>query len=361
MKQESRLQFEEKKVPSKLRHDVAAAPAEAAIIHLHRRVRECEDDNVGVESAHKLEESAETGGRLIQKSLHSRNMKHQRANGESAAPLKTNPLSKWQQKKAIKRESAMARSGNATVGWPTRGTEYTVKAARKATDKAKRIGQFIMRHKKGAAVIASVFLVLIILLNGLSSFFVMMEGVTTGMLGSTYPSADGDMLAAEDFYLYLEEDLRDYLNTYENTHDHDEYYYDLDAIDHDPYELISLLTALCEGRWTMDEVEDTLRMIFERQYDISEHVDVEIRYRTEVRFEYEVVEDPVTGEIFIEETRIEEQIPYYYYICTVTVENVGLTDAGYYLMSAKQREIYNLYMETLGNRPDLFPYSDYLR
>ena len=42
-----------------------------------------------------------------------------------------------------------------------------------------------------------------------------------------------------------------YLDTYESTHDYDEYHFDLDEIEHDPYVLLSLLCALHEGQWTI--------------------------------------------------------------------------------------------------------------
>ncbi len=65
-----------------------------------------------------------------------------------------------------------------------------------------------------------------------------------GALGaSTYPCEDRDMLAAEAAYCALEDDLQHYLDTYESTHDYDEYHFDLDEIKHDPYVLLSLFVC----------------------------------------------------------------------------------------------------------------------
>ena len=69
------------------------------------------------------------------------------------------------------------------------------------------------------------------------------------------------MLAAEAQYLALEEELQEYLDSYESTHDYDEYHFDLDEIEHDPYVLISMVTALREGEWTIDEVSGLLQTI----------------------------------------------------------------------------------------------------
>lgn len=55
----------------------------------------------------------------------------------------------------------------------------------------------------------------------------------------------------------------------------------LRVIEHDPYVLISILTALHQGEWTLEEVQGTLQMLFDRQYILTEDVVVETRYRTE--------------------------------------------------------------------------------
>ena len=178
-----------------------------------------------------------------------------------------------------------------------------------------------------------------------------MDGVGSGIAASTYPSRDEDMLGAEAAYCAMEEELRDYLDSYESTHDYDEYHFDLDDIEHDPYVLISILTALHQGEWTLAEVQGTLQMLFDRQYILTEDVVVEERYYTET--------DTWTDDEG--NTHTDTYRVYYdYYICTVTLDNFNLSHLPVYIMGEEQLGMYAVYMATLGNRPDLFPYSDYI-
>ena len=66
---------DKKKPPSKLSHAVRDAPGDAALGKLHKEIRETEQDNVGVESAHKSEETAETGVRLVREGYRSHKLK----------------------------------------------------------------------------------------------------------------------------------------------------------------------------------------------------------------------------------------------------------------------------------------------
>ena len=77
-KAKTRLRFEEVDKPapvSKLTHAVQAAPVHAAAGTVHRKISETEHDNVGVESAHRLEESAEGGARLAAHSYRSQKLR----------------------------------------------------------------------------------------------------------------------------------------------------------------------------------------------------------------------------------------------------------------------------------------------
>lgn len=163
----------------------------------------------------------------------------------------------------------------------------------------------------------------------------------------SYPSEDSDMLAAEAQYCAMEAELQSKLDTYEATHDYDEYHFDLGEIGHDPYVLISALTALKGGAWTLDEVQSELQMLFDKQYILTETVETEIRYRLETRYDEDG--NPYTV-----------QVPYEYTICTVTLENFDLSHVPVYVMSEDQLALYASYMATLGNRPDLFGDSDYV-
>ena len=168
------------------------------------------------------------------------------------------------------------------------------------------------------------------------------------------------MLAAEAQYLAMEQELQSELDNYEATHDYDEYHYELDEIEHDPYVLISALTALKGGAWTIDEVQDSLQMLFEKQYILTETVTTETRYREETRTGTSIVTDPETGESYEEEYEYTVQVPYTYYICNVKLENFNLSHVPVYVMSSSQLSMYATYMGTLGNRPDLFAGSAYV-
>ena len=364
------LRFEEvdkKKPPSKLTHAVQDAPGNAVLTQFHREMRESEDDNVGVESAHKLEETVESGGRMVQSAHRSHQLKPYRAAAAAESKLEkanldvlyqkaqmesptSNPISKWQQKQAIKRQYAAAKSAK-TADTAKKAAENTASAAEKATEKVKEAGQFVWRHRRGFGIVAALFLMLSFFLNGLSSCSVLMDGVGSGIAASTYPSRDEDMLGAEAAYCAMEEELRDYLDSYESTHDYDEYHFNLDDIEHDPYVLISILTALHQGEWTLAEVQGTLQMLFDRQYILTEDVVVEERYYTET--------DTWTDDEG--NTHTDTYRVYYdYYICTVTLDNFNLSHLPVYIMGEEQLGMYAVYMATLGNRPDLFPYSDYI-
>lgn len=182
------------------------------------------------------------------------------------------------------------------------------------------------------------------------------NGLTGAVGASNYTSEDADMRGAEAAYCAMEAELQDKLDNYERTHSYDEYHYDLDDIEHDPYVLLSILSAWHEGAWTVDEVQGTLGMLFERQYILTESVVTERRYYIETDTWAET--DPETGETTTH--RESYRVYYNYYICTVTLENFNLSHLPIYIMGEDQLSRYALYMATLGNRPDLFPPSVYM-
>ena len=369
-KVKTQLRFEEvdkKKPPSKLTHAVRDAPSNLILSQVHREVRQSEDDNVGVEAAHKVEQAVESGGRLVQSAHRAHQLKPYRAAIRAEKKLEranldalqkkaeidsptSNPVSKWQQKQAIKKQYAAAKH-NQAAQTTAKAAENTAKAAKKAAEKAEKAGKYVWEHRRGFAIAAAILLMLAFLLNGLSSCSVIMDGVGSGIAASTYPSQDADMLGAEAQYCEMEAELQRYLDTYESTHDYDEYHFDLDTIEHDPYVLISMITALHQGEWTLDEVQGTLQMLFDRQYILTEDVVVETRYRTETDTWTDADGNTHTDTY---------QVPYDYYICTVTLENFNLSHVPVYIMSEEQLGMYATYMATLGNRPDLFPGSGYI-
>lgn len=368
----TRIYFEEvdkKKPPSKLTHAVAAAPANTVLGAAHRQIRESEEDNVGVESAHKIEETAEGGVRVFESAHRSHKFKPYRIaeHAEIKADktnikaltkqeqiqnpqFSSNPYSRWQQKRAIKKEymAAKAGKGGQTVA---KSVQSTAKAANKATEETKKSAQFFVRHKRGVLIFLGLFAIVLFLLSAVSSCSVMFQSGASGFAASSYAADDNSIRDAEAQYCALEAELQDYLDTYESTHSYDEYHYDLDAIEHDPYVLISAISALHGGEWAIDEVGGTIQMLFDKQYILTENVVIETRYRTET--------DSWTDENGNSHTDTY-QVAYDYYICYVALENFNLSHVPVYIMSQDQLSMYATYMSTLGNRPDLFADSDYV-
>ena len=114
---------------------------------------------------------------------------------------------------------------------------------------------FVKRHPVGVVIGLACALLIFSLQSCVSSMVTVGNGLVGAVAASTYASEDADMLGAEAAYCELEAELQDYLDSYESTHDYDEYHFDLDDIEHDPYVLISMISALHEGAWTVDEVQ----------------------------------------------------------------------------------------------------------
>ena len=263
----------------------------------------------------------------------------------------SNPISRIWHKKRLQRQYAAAYRAAGKTGQTVEGAkktaETTARAAKRAAQESRRAALFARRHWKGLLIAGGIGLMIVMLLGLLQSCSSMFGGSTSGIVTSSYLSEDADLLGAEAAYCDMEDELRDYLDTYEQTHDYDEYHFDLDEIEHDPYVLLSILSALHEGVFTVDQVRGDLEMLFEKQYILTETVETETRYRTETRTDSE-------GNTYT------VRVPYTWYICTVTLENFNLSHVPVYMMDEKTLSMYAVYMSTLGNRPDLFPSSGYV-
>lgn len=364
------------KSPPKLKPNPLGRPLREAAVQAHGKIHEVEHENVGVESGHKAEELAEHGaGGAIRWERRHRKLKpyraaekaerkavnanaeylYQKALHDNPEMLSGNPLNRFFQKQHLKREYAKAArtakaagsTAQATAKSAEKTAEATATAAKKAAEKAKEAAEFVARHWKGVLVVLAGFLLIVMLIGGLQSCSALVGAAGGGVAASSYQSEDADILAAEAAYCALEAELQEYLDTYERTHDYDEYHYDLDEIKHDPYVLASILSALHDGAWTASEVQGTLQMLFEKQYILTETVVTEVRYRTVTRTDSEGNE-------------YEVEVPYNYYICTVELENFDLSHIPVYIMDEETLSKYALYMSVLGNKPELFGDSEYI-
>ena len=334
---------------------------------VHGKLYEVEHENVGTEGAHRSELAAESvyrfGRRKLRKAIREHpakaveraESKHIKATAdyyyrktveEHPEMQESGAVSRYLQKQKIKRQ--YAKQAREAARQTAKAAEGTASVTGKLAEK---VSAYIKEHPGGLLLLLAAFLLLVVLQSCMSSLVTVGNGVAGAIGASTYAAADADLLGAEAAYCALEDELQRYLDTYTRTHDYDEYHFDLDTIEHDPYVLLSIVCALHEGEWTLDEVRGTLQMLFDRQYILTEDVEVERRYYLET--------DTWTDEDG--NTHSDTYRVYYdYYICTVTLENFNLSHLPIYIMGEETLSRYALYMATLGNRPDLFPSSPYV-
>lgn len=343
---------DKKKPPSKLSHAVRDAPGDAVLGKIHKEIRETEQDNVGVESAHKSEEAAETGARLVREGYRSHKLKPYRKAAKAEQKLEkanvnalyqkslrdnpqlaSNPFSRWQQKQAIKKEYAAAKCAGQTAGGTAKTASKTGKAAKTVKEKAQQAGAFVMRHKKGAGIVLALFLVVCLLMNTVSSCSMLGQGIGSVVSGSTYPSDDPELVAVEADYAAKETQLQAEIDNIESSHPgYDEYRYNLDMIGHDPHELAALLSAVLQG-YTQSSAQGELERVFSAQYTLTLTEEVEIRTYTD--------EDG-------------DEHEYEYRILHVTLESRPISALASEILTEDQLEMYQVYRATLGNKPLIF-------
>ena len=357
----TKLVLEDKpRPPSKLSHTVRDAPGNAVAGKLHQEIRKTEDDNVGVESAHKSEEAVETGVHLAREGYRSHKLKPYRKAAQAERKLEkaniealfqksvyenpaaaSNPLSRWQQKQQIKKQYAAAKRAAQSGGSAAGAAQKTGKAAKTVKEKAQQAGAYVMRHKKGFGIALAIFLLVCLLLNTMSSCSMMAQSIGSAISGTTYPSDDPELVAVEANYAAKEAALQAEIDNIESSHPgYDEYRYDLDMIGHDPHELAAYLSAVLQG-YTRASAQAELERIFAAQYQLTLTEEVEVRYRTETRTDSEGNEYDV-------------EVPYNYYILNVTLTSKPISSVALELLTPDQLEMYQVYRQTLGNKPLIF-------
>ena len=360
-KGKTRLHFEEREKPmpnGKHHKNPLSRPAQEAGIFVHNKIHEVEKDNSGVEGAHKTEEvterGAKYGARKIREGYHRHKLKPYRAaaKAEKAAfkanvefqyqkllqknpqLAASNPLSRYWQKQQIKKQYAKAvRTG---------GVKSVKTAANHTQKAAKKTAEFVTRHWKGIVLLIAALLLFIMTAAGVSSCSSLFSGLMNGVLGTSYTSEDSDLVAVENNYAAMENELQQRIDNIERDYPgYDEYRYDLDNIGHNPHALASYLTALLQS-YTPQSAQAELERIFDMQYTLTLTEEVEIRYRTETST------DPETGET------TTEQVPYEYYILHVSLTNRDITTIALEVLTAEQLQMFRVYLETSGNKPLLF-------
>ena len=310
----ARLQTEKpRQTSSRLIHEALPQAGE----EVHRQIRRVEDDNTGVQAAHETEQGAERGMGLVVRSTRRARLNASRHTEQTAqairpqAPSSSNPLSRWRQKRAIRR------------------MYMTGQAAGETARSAAQAGGAVARAKRGVKALVA-------------------RSRKTYLLGGALVA----LLAFE-------------LNHYASHHpDFDEYRIEADDIWHDPHALMALISAHANGEWTVDDAYGYMDRLFEKQYILTEDIEEETRYRQEWVTHHEKIVDPETAEITWRPYEVLEDVPYTYRICTVTLYNFNLSHLPFYVLSREGVGRYAMYISVLGMREDLFrgnPYASTLR
>ena len=367
----TRLYFEKTDKPpnGKLHHNPADRPMREIKNYVHGKVGEVEKDNSGVEGAHKSEKAAERAGgyaaRKLKEGYRSHKLKPYReaAKAEAASrkadtnylyhktlkenpELASNPLSRFHQKQQIKRQYAKdlraAQKAGKTAGKTAGAAKNTRKAAQKTGKATKKTTDFIARHWKGILTVGVFLLLIVMIFTGLSSCAAIIQGGVSSIVGTSYTAEDEAIRQVEADYKELERGLREEIADIETDYpDYDEYQYHLDEIGHNPFALASYLTAKLYD-YTREEARAEIQALFEKQYTLTLREEIQTRYRTET------TTDPETGETTTKE------IPYDYYILHVTLTNKNIEALAGELLTPEQKEMFDVYMETKGNKPDVF-------
>ena len=356
-----RLQTEKpRQTSSRLVHEALPQAGE----EVHRQIRCVEDDNTGVQAAHETEQGAESGVGLVVRSARRARLNASRHTEQAAqairpqTPPSSNPLSRWRQKRAIRRTYMTGQAAGETA--------RSAAQAGGAVARAKRgVKALVARSRKTYLLAGALVALLAFVMNGLSSCAPLVQSAMQSLVIAAYPAGDEDLLAAERYYANLEKELQNELNHYASYHPgFDEYRIEADDIWHDPHALMALISAHANGEWTVDDAYGYMDRLFEKQYILTEDIEEETRYRQEWVTRYRRVEDEETGNVTWVPYQVEEDVPYTYRICTVTLDNFNLSHLPFYVLSREGVGRYAMYISVLGMREDLFrgnPYASTLR
>ena len=360
-KSKNKLVFEKevKKQPESSRLQFAEKPISffgyEASNKIHSKISSVEKDNSAVEATHKVESAVEN---FSLQTAHSYKMHkkyspykkaeklHKKVNkletkayvkkfyAENPEMKKKSAINKAYQKRKIKKQYQKAKQAEQRA-------KKTKKAVQEAKRTTSRIASFVWRHKGVIVVILLIGLLLFLLMTLFSSCSIMGTTGTNSLMVSSYFADDDDIYAAEDYYVGLEQNLQNRINNIESEYSgYDEYNYNVAGIGHNPYELISYLTAV-HYDFKFNDIKSALDSLFNEQYHLR------ITQTSEQRTD-------------------SEGNTYTYKILNVTLTNSGFTTS----MNAEQQELYSIYLASKGNRDYLFaddiysnitqsPYEDY--
>ncbi len=358
---------------------------------LHSEINKNEDDNVGVEATQSAEKAIEFTGnkvseirnyqkfkpykklvkaenkalkarvnyvyeKISEKPINSvksesiRNSQTQNFNSSSKLKFQkgentqSNPLSKFQQKRQIKKQYANVYRNS------YKNTSNVFKSTtKKGFDVVKKVVVAVAKDPKALVVILIAAFLVFIIVGVVSSVSTIMEGTLNSLVSTSYTSEDEELLKVEESYLSMEVQLQKRIDNIESEYPgYDEYRYNLAEIGHDPHELASYFTALLQY-YTAEEISAQLAELFNLQYVLTITPVTEIRYRTETRYSSWTDSNGVSHSY-----SYTVEVPYEYHILNVSLENNAIDILATRLLSDEQLEMYDIYRETKGNKPDLF-------
>ena len=336
--------------------------------YAHGKVAESEKENSAVEGAHKTEQKAEDTYRFVKRHYKSKEQRQRKKvaklekkqfkkevsfryqkfleeNPEMQEKTLKKQLQKRMQKQRIKREYAKAkRAGQAAKNTK----EAAVKSANITTTVAKKLQEMAAKHASALVAAGAFAVLLIMIMTSISSCGAMFsEGMSITLAGS-YMSVPAEIDAADLAFSALEMELQKEIDSIETDYpDYDEYRYNLDAIGHDPFALISYLSAV-HTEFTAADVQGEIESLFDEMYELTLNPTEETRTRTVTKTGTRTITDPVTGEETEEEYEYEEEEEYTVTILevTLTAKDLNIVVAG--RMNSEQKDIYALYNETHG-------------
>lgn len=325
---------------------------------IHNQFAKYEDENSALKAAHKSEKVAEsalhTGKsalktyyqnvktkpyRTVSKLKYNSEKAHQKLNYHKALLENKNLRDGGAVKQSLKKAQMkrnQVKNARETQRTAAKATEFVKKTAKKVQEALAKNYKLIL----GAAVILLIFG---IFTSACSSLTMMMCDTGTSIIATSYTAEDDDIYAAEDYMKSLENNLNDYISNIPKVYvGWQEYRYHLDEIKHDPYGLISYLTAQNMCFEFNDALKNDIQTLFNAFYTLK------IESIHEVRSYSYTTTDADGNEIIV-------TVYYDYYILDVTLTANDFDEA----VKAQLEELgvydlYELLQETKGNRPDLF-------
>lgn len=351
----------------------AAALAGAAAIQPAKRGRSgAEEDNAAVEavqsgaaaalhsaSHHKTGRSSKRDANLRKSTLR----REENVRSESAKTTENAAQAEHRKKERIlsfqkkKRQRAIAEARRKEPSIVTAGGfADSVNSAFTAPKKAKEAAKSFFSEHKGAIIgvcVAGLLFGLFAL--ALSSGASLVQGSGTTVISTTYVSTDADIYAAENAYCALEDGLNAQVNAIPSTYPgYDDYEYQIDEIEHNPYYLISYLQVKYGGFTCDDTVKAEINRLFRQQYALSVSEKSETRTRMETVTEMRTVFDPDTGEMRTEPFEYEREVEYQHRTLYTVLTNRNFDRIVRENMTDEELVLYNALNRTYGNRPYLF-------